>query len=99
MEGRIQQIYWSKKGSYDGDERTYKIVLLSEDDVKFEDLFEWIYLQTLKEAFNTLRIWEEGEKYGLKVNLNRMFSRSMKVLARYYSKAKLDSKVKESLQF
>ena len=51
MEGRIQKIYWSKKGSYDADERTYKIVLLSEDDVKFEDLFERNYLQTLKAVY------------------------------------------------
>ena len=72
---------------------------LSEDDVTFEDLYERNYLQTLKEAFNTLCTGEEGEKYGLKVNLNSIFQRSMKILAGYYSEAKLDSKVKELERF
>ena len=63
MEGWIHQIYWSKKGSYDADERTYKIVLLSEDDVKFEDLFERNYLQTLKAVYWGRRgeIWTQRE--------------------------------------
>ncbi|XP_062576294.1 uncharacterized protein LOC134238193 isoform X2 [Saccostrea cucullata] len=72
---------------------------LAEEEVTFQDMYERNYLTTLKEAFTSLCTGEEEEKHGLKVNLNSIFQRSIKILLGYYSEAQLDAKVKELERF
>jgi hypothetical protein len=56
-------------------------------------------LNTLIEALNKLCACEEGEKYGLKVNLNGIFQKSIKTLKRHYSGVCEDEKHKEMKKF
>uniref|UniRef100_A0A8W8ML29 Uncharacterized protein n=1 Tax=Magallana gigas TaxID=29159 RepID=A0A8W8ML29_MAGGI len=72
---------------------------IAEEELSFEEMYERNHLSTLKEAFSTLCTGEEGEKYGLKMNLNSIFQRSIKILLGYYSETQLDSKVKELERF
>lgn len=44
-----------------------------EEEFLFEEMYERNYLLILKEVFLILCIGEEGEKYGLKMNLNSVF--------------------------
>lgn len=44
-----------------------------EEEFLFEEMYERNYLLILKEVFLILCIGEEGEKYGLKMNLNSIF--------------------------
>lgn len=68
---------------------------LAEIEVTFEDMYKREHLSTLKEAMNKLCESEQGEKHGLKVNLNSIFQRSIKILKGYYSQSCLDSQVKQ----
>ncbi|XP_065932664.1 uncharacterized protein [Magallana gigas] len=72
---------------------------IADEELPFEEMYERNHLSTLKEAFSTLCTGEEGEKYGLKMNLNSIFQRSIKILLGYYSETQLDSKVKELERF
>ncbi|KAJ8321248.1 hypothetical protein KUTeg_001199 [Tegillarca granosa] len=72
---------------------------VSDVSVTFEDMYKREHLTMLEEAFNKLCMSEDGEKHGLKVNLNSIFQRSAKILSGYFSESKLDKQMKELDKF
>ena len=56
-------------------------------------------LTLLKEAIDKLCSSTEGEKYGLRVNLNSTFQKSIKILSGYYAQSSVDLKLTEIRKF
>ena len=72
---------------------------LVETTVTFEDMYTTGNLAVLREAITKLCTSEGGEKPGLKVNLNSIFQRSLKILKGYYAESSQISRKKQLKSF
>lgn len=72
---------------------------LKDEPCCFQDMYDRKNLDLLVESYNKLCAYEDGEKYGLKVNLNSIFKKSIKTLKRHYSATCADENRKELKKF
>lgn len=73
---------------------------IASSPVQFDEMFSRTHLKTLHEAMDKLASEEDqGEKYGLKINLNTVIQKTIKTLKGLYSESMEDSKLNELNRF
>ncbi|XP_062616565.1 uncharacterized protein LOC134278261 [Saccostrea cucullata] len=73
--------------------------LMTGSEVSVEDMYKQENLGVLKDALNELCRDDNGEKHGIKLNVNAIFQRTTKRLADFYKEHGESSKAEETTKF